>query len=222
MRSILSKLHNNEPIFEFVKAQLEPLELSREEEHVVIARMKKLAKDPEESFVNALELVHRSYESQDWERQHTIGDLVRPAPSDRKAWETYQEMIQLAVSLLSKFRGSDGEWRTVRYDTVPTNYRASMGSMAAAKVVESVVVEWDSLKELGIILETVSDSDDSFRNNGLFKGDIDMVASKISRDVESMGFVVAEGEVTDTSTTLHVYDSNAVEIDSAFLVACWD
>lgn len=118
----------------YMDSDLEPLELSKEQENVVIARMKKLAKDPAYDFANALELVHKSYQQQDWERQKVIGDLVRPSPPDRAAWEQYEKFIQLAVKLLSKYRGVNGLWRSERYDTVPVNQRASMGSMAAARI----------------------------------------------------------------------------------------
>ncbi len=113
---------------------LEPLELSKEEQNVIIARMKKLAKDPSYEYANALELVHQSYTKQDWERQQVIGDIVRPSPPDRRAWKQYEQMIALAVKLLSKYRGVNGLWRSERYDTIPTNQRASMGSMAAARI----------------------------------------------------------------------------------------
>lgn len=115
-------------------AELEPLELSKEEQNIIIARMKKLAKDPKFDFANALELVHVSYTKQEWERQQVIGDIVRPSPPDRRAWKQYEQMIGLAVKLLSKYRGVNGLWRSERYDTVPTNQRASMGSMAAARI----------------------------------------------------------------------------------------
>lgn len=119
---------------------LEPLELSKEQENVVIARMKKLAKDPQYQFANALELVHQSYQQQPWERQKVIGDLVRPSPPDRAAWKQYEKFIQLAVKLLAKYRGVNGLWRSERYDTIPTNQRASMGSMAASRIKgESVI-----------------------------------------------------------------------------------
>lgn len=125
----------------YLDTDLEPLELSKEQENVVIARMKKLAKDPEYDFANALELVHKSYQQQDWERQKVIGDLVRPSPPDRAAWTQYEKFIQLAVKLLSKYRGVNGLWRSERYDTVPTNQRASMGSMAASRIKNETIMK---------------------------------------------------------------------------------
>lgn len=214
--SLLSRIYNKEPLEEASKL-LAPLELSKEEEHVVIARIKKLARDPEVKFANALELTHQGYEQQEWERQHSIGDLVRPTPPDKEAWEQYEKFIQLAVSLLAKYRGIQGDWRTDRFDTVPTHHRASMGSMAAARVAETVSVEWNSLKDLGILLENVEEGASTFKNNGVYNNDINVVASTIARDAEAKGLIVAEGEQTERSLTLHVYDADANEIDSILL-----
>lgn len=194
--------------------QLEPLELRPTEEAVVIARMKKLAKDPAVEPANALELVHMSYEEQEWERQSTIGDLVRPTPADRKAWAQYEKFIQLAVELLSKYRGIDGPWRSNRYDTVPTNDRSSMASMAAAAVKESFVARWDSARELNLATDLFEAEETTYGVDGLFEcADIYEVIHRIVGDIESKGYVAMEECVDDNTYIIHVHDTEANEVD---------
>ena len=193
--------------------QLEPLELRPTEEAVVIARMKKLAKDPAVEPANALELVHMSYEEQDWERQSTIGDLVRPTPADRKAWAQYEKFIQLAVELLSKYRGIDGAWRSNRYDTVPTNDRSSMASMAAAAVKESFTARWDSASELNLTADLFEASESTYGVDGLFEGDIYDTINRIVTDIESKGFTAMEECIDEKSYIIHICNNEADVID---------
>jgi hypothetical protein len=131
---------------------LEPKELTKEEELIVISRMKKMAKDPKYKFANALELVHQSYLRQPFERQTVVGDLVRPTPTDRAAWKQYESFIELAVKLLAKYRGIDGDWRTDKFASLPVNYRSSIASTAAAKVKEGYIVKKSALYE-GLIVK---------------------------------------------------------------------
>lgn len=60
------------------------------------------AKNTEEQWANALELVHKAYE---------IASVERPTPDMSDAWKQYEEMLQLAVKELAKARGIDGDWR---------------------------------------------------------------------------------------------------------------
>ncbi|MFY0656214.1 MAG: hypothetical protein JXR12_05620 [Neptunomonas phycophila] len=197
------------------KEQLEPLELRPTEEAVVIARMKKLAKDPAVEPANALELVHMSYAEQEWERQSTIGDLVRPTPADRKAWAQYEKFIQLAVELLSKYRGIDGAWRSNRYDTVPTNDRSSMASMAAAAVKESFVARWNSAKDLNLAADLFEANEVTYGIDGLFEcADIFDVIQRVVGDIESKGYVAMEECIDEKSYIIHIHDSEANEIDT--------
>lgn len=193
--------------------QLEPLELRPTEKSVVIARMKKLAKDPSVEPANALELVHQSYNEQDWERQNSIGDLVRPTPADRKAWEQYEEFIGIAVKLLSKYRGIDGPWRSNRYDTVPTNDRSSMASMAAASVKESVAAKWDSAANLNLSMDLFESSESTFKVDGIFNEALYDAVTRISSDIESNGFVAMEETVDESTVIIHVCDNDADIID---------
>jgi len=216
--NLLKAVHLNDwsMIDQLNEAQaLEPLELRKEQEAVIIARIKKLAKDPKEQFPNALALVHRSYEEQEWERQDSIGDIVRPSPSDRKAWAQYEDMIKVAVKMLSKFRGSKGDWRSDAFDTVPTNQRASMGSMAAARVSESTIrSNWQSLAMLNIVMEAVHDDDTTFRNNGVYENTtLGAVADRVVVDASELGYIVTEGASTDDSISLTIYDDQCEVVD---------
>jgi len=60
------------------------------------------AKDTEQKWANALELVHKSYE---------VAGVERPHPDMKSAWRQYEENIQYAVEQLAKFRGLDADWR---------------------------------------------------------------------------------------------------------------
>lgn len=60
------------------------------------------AKNTEEKWSNALELVHKAYE---------VANVQRPTPDMGDAWKQYEEMLQLAVKELAKVRGIDGDWR---------------------------------------------------------------------------------------------------------------
>jgi len=60
------------------------------------------AKDNEQSWANALELVHRAYK---------VSGVQRPSPDMVSAWKQYEILIQYAVEQLAKYRGLDGDWR---------------------------------------------------------------------------------------------------------------
>jgi hypothetical protein len=60
------------------------------------------AKDVEQKWANALELVHKAYE---------VGGYERPTPDLRNAWKQYEENLTYAVQQLAKYRGMDGDWR---------------------------------------------------------------------------------------------------------------
>lgn len=169
---------------------LEPLELTKEEELTVISRMKKIAKDFSIKIPNALKLVHLGYEEQEWERQDAIGSLTRPSPTDKKAWKQYEKFIELSVKLLMKYRGADGEWRSDRYDTVPTNSRSSMASMAAGEVSESYCVTWDSLSELNVALEEAHEKSPLFRNNCIVNMELDDYKCKLNDELKSRNLLM--------------------------------
>lgn len=60
------------------------------------------AKDRQQLWSNALELVHKAYE---------VTGVQRPTPDMKNAWKQYEENLQYAVEQLSKYRGIDGSWR---------------------------------------------------------------------------------------------------------------
>lgn len=205
-------------ITESANKPLEPLELSKLEQSIIIARMKKLAKDPAFYFANALELVHNAYQEQDWERQSEYGDFVRPKPSDQNAWKQYEEMIQNAVQLLSKYRGINGDWRTDRFVTVPTNDRASMGSMAAASIGEGIRITWKSLGSQ-VLTETaqLSDIDDIKQNMDMTNCSTDDILERLEQYCTKHDLVLAEGDCDETYATMYVYSLEAELIDTIIL-----
>ena len=68
----------------------------------VKSNISKGAKDTEQLWANALELVHTGYE---------VAQIQRPDITMEAAWKQYEEMIQYAVQELAKARGMDGDWR---------------------------------------------------------------------------------------------------------------
>ena len=61
------------------------------------------AEDIEYEWANALELVHKAYK---------VAGVERPTPAMGGAWRQYEEMLQLGVEQLAKFRKDVGsDWR---------------------------------------------------------------------------------------------------------------
>jgi hypothetical protein len=80
-------------------------DLSRLPEDVMNAIKRKIregAKDLDQKWANALEIVHRAYE---------VEGVERPDPSMDTAWEQYEENIAYAVQQLAKHRGMEDDWR---------------------------------------------------------------------------------------------------------------
>ena len=65
------------------------------------------AKDFDQAWSNALELVHKVYD---------VRKVERPLPSMKAAWNQYERLIRFAVDQLSKNRGADGPWRSTFAD----------------------------------------------------------------------------------------------------------
>ena len=102
------------------------------------------AKDQEQKWANALELVHKAYE---------VAAVQRPTPDMRSAWKQYEENLQFAVEQLAKFRGIDGDWRMsssvfhealANQNTFKVTHSNGDVSMVQAKSIDDIV---DSLKE---------------------------------------------------------------------------
>lgn len=62
------------------------------------------AADLEQDWANAMELTHKAY---------SVAGVERPTPSERGAWQQYEEMLQLAVNELADARklSKDKSWR---------------------------------------------------------------------------------------------------------------
>ena len=62
------------------------------------------AADLEQDWANAMELTHKAY---------SVAGVERPTPSERGAWEQYEEMLQLAVNELAEARklSKNKSWR---------------------------------------------------------------------------------------------------------------
>jgi len=60
------------------------------------------AKDQQQLWSNALELVQKAYE---------VAGVQRPTPDMKSAWSSYETLLQYAVEQLAKYRGIDGDWR---------------------------------------------------------------------------------------------------------------
>lgn len=67
------------------------------------SNIKKGAKDLEQNWKNALELVNKAYQ---------VANVRRPDPSQKGAWKQYEQMIQFGVQSLAQSRGLNGAWRT--------------------------------------------------------------------------------------------------------------
>lgn len=60
------------------------------------------AKDLEQKWANALELVNKAYQ---------VSNVRLPLPNQKGAWKQYEDLIKEAVRKLSDARGIDGDWR---------------------------------------------------------------------------------------------------------------
>lgn len=89
----------------FLKSLLEAEDLSKLNQDR-IDELEKLirdgAKDLEQEWANALELVHKAYE---------VAQIQRPTPDMEGAWKQYEDLLSYAVKELAKHRGLDAKWR---------------------------------------------------------------------------------------------------------------
>lgn len=66
------------------------------------SNIRKGAKDVEQKWSNALEIVNKAYD---------VAVVGRPTPIDKAQWKQYEELLQFAVQQLAATRGGKGEWR---------------------------------------------------------------------------------------------------------------
>lgn len=136
------------------------------------------AKDVEQRWANALELVHKAYE---------VAEVQRPDITMRDAWKQYESLIRFAVNELANTRGMDGEWRMTNQITVEgvdcnfcfvvrgktfdgENYQHEVFTDDIANVVGPIVEQTPH----GCTVDTYVDDNDAvihFKENGVRTGD---------------------------------------------------
>ena len=77
-------------------------ELPGEVMSTIQSNIRKGAKDLQQKWANALELVHKAYQ---------VSQVDRPTPNMKAAWKQYEENITYAVQQLAKARTMNGDWR---------------------------------------------------------------------------------------------------------------
>jgi hypothetical protein len=74
---------------------------------ILVAELKKNiragAKDLEQKWKNALELVNKAFH---------VSNVQLPTPSKKGAWKQYEELLRFGVQQLAASRGINGNWRT--------------------------------------------------------------------------------------------------------------
>lgn len=136
------------------------------------------AKDLDQQWANALELVHKAYE---------VADVQRPDITMRDAWRQYESLIRYAVNELANARGMDGEWRMTDQLTVEgvdykfcfvvrgktfdgENYQHEVFTDDIANVVDPIVEQVPQ----GCTVDAYVDNNDAvihFKENGIRTGD---------------------------------------------------
>jgi hypothetical protein len=92
-------------LYEFAKSSKDDLSVVPEDAIKDIKKnIKDGAADLEQDWSNAMELTHKAY---------SVAGVERPTPSERSAWQQYEEMLQLAVNELADARKltKDKSWR---------------------------------------------------------------------------------------------------------------
>jgi len=81
----------------------DPLDALPEDAFAEIQKnIKSGAKDLDQDWANALDLVHKAYK---------VSGVERPTPDLKNAWKQYETNLQFAVEQLAKHRGMDADWR---------------------------------------------------------------------------------------------------------------
>lgn len=116
------------------------------------------AKDLEQKWKNALELVHKAYQ---------VANVRRPTPDQKGAWKQYEEMISFGVRQLTATRGIDGDWRMskvlVREAYQDVDKSQQMGKRRFfAEIPGAAATEVDGT-DMGEIIENITNK---FRRHG--------------------------------------------------------
>lgn len=81
----------------------DPLDAIPEDAFAEIQKnIKSGAKDLDQDWANALDLVHKAYD---------VSGVQRPTPDLQNAWKQYETNLQFAVEQLAKHRGMEADWR---------------------------------------------------------------------------------------------------------------
>lgn len=137
--------------------------------------IRKGAKDLDQKWKNALELVNTAYH---------VASVKRPGRSQQGAWEQYESLISFAVRQLSATRGLNGGWRTTDLmirEAAPSKYpkRRFFVDIPGERAQE---VDGETLDEV-----------------------IDAISNRITRSREVIGTRVRVTQRDETSATVSVY-----------------
>jgi len=117
------------------------------------------ARDLEQKWKNALELVHKAYQ---------VANIRRPTPDQKGAWKQYEDMIKFGVAQLRATRGIDGDWRMTQisireaYEQEPDKTQKLGKRRFFVEVPGEAAVEADG-KDVGEIIEQLTNK---FRRHG--------------------------------------------------------
>jgi hypothetical protein len=107
------------------------------------------AKDNQQKWANALELVHKAYD---------VSGVQRPTPDMKNAWKQYEENLEYAVQQLSKYRGIKGDWRmssSVFHEALEKRIKFKV-QLSSPSGSSSYLTEARSLSE---VIEEIKDGD---------------------------------------------------------------
>ena len=129
---------------------LDDLSLPEQTMSNIQSNIRKGAKDVTQKWANALELTNKAYQ---------VAGVQIPTPVQKKAWQQYEDNIQMSVEQLARTRGLDGEWRL----RVTENHNTEMEKIGN---VEVKFTRGGSIVDSVTLTEsTVSDAIDHTLNN---------------------------------------------------------
>lgn len=112
--------------------------------------IRKGAKDLNQLWKNAFELVHTAYH---------IANVARPDPSDKAAWSQYEDLLKLAVKSLSDTRGRAGEWRmsnpVIAESSMPEQLDEGKSHRIFARI-QNIGFD-DSIREVELVADSIDE-----------------------------------------------------------------
>lgn len=139
---ILQELTKQPDFFQKDDMSLIPEDIMREINKIIL----KGAKDKEQKWANALELVHSAYDQT---------GTPYPSPDEKSAWKQYEENIANAVKQLAKARGLHGDWRmssSVFHESISTKTTFHVKHIEGKRVSETVAHDARNINELAEII----------------------------------------------------------------------